>query len=339
MTLFDVELPLVAAPMAGGGTTSELVRAVMGAGAFAFVPAGYLSADEFDIRLKEAQVEGHQPGVNLFVPRRARLAPAAFDSYRQVITPEAEALGVELDTEPHWDADDWHAKLGLLLSNPVPWVSFTFGLPTDAEIASLHDVGTRLVATVTTVPEAKLAARTGMDALIVQGPEAGGHSATFDPLREIEDVDLVDLIGKVRAAVDLPIAAAGGVDGPDRVAELIEAGAETVTVGTLLLRSDESGASATHREALTDPRFQHTVLTRAFTGRPARALFNGFIDRHDWQAPTGYPEIHHLTRRIRAAAAEKGDADRLHLWAGTGFRAAQAKPAAEIIQELSAGVR
>ncbi len=119
---------------------------------------------------------------------------------------------------------------------------------------------------------------------------------------------------------------AGGVDGPSRVRQLLAAGAEAVAVGTLLLRTDESGASATHRAALADPRFTRTVITHAFTGRPARGLHNGFIERHEKRAPYGYPALHHLTRGLRAAAAAEGDADRVHLWAGTGFRSAPTGP-------------
>jgi nitronate monooxygenase len=111
-----------------------------------------------------------------------------------------------------------------------------------------------------------------------------------------------------------------------------------VAVGTLLLRCDEAGTSETHRAALGDPRFARTVVTRAFTGRPARALANTFTDRHDKQAPLGYPALHHLTRDLRAAAGRAGNPEMLHLWAGTGYRNAGTGPAAGIIAELAAGV-
>lgn len=123
------------------------------------------------------------------------------------------------------------------------------------------------------------------------------------------------------------------MEGPARVAEVLAAGAGAV--GTLPLRTDESGASATHRDAPADPRFDRTVITRAFTGRPARGLRNGLVCRHETTAPLGYPEIHHLTRPLRAAAAGQGDADRVHLWAGTGFRAAKPGPAAQLMRRLA----
>ncbi|MGW5672064.1 nitronate monooxygenase, partial [Micromonospora sp. NPDC003776] len=128
------------------------------------------------------------------------------------------------------------------------------------------------------------------------------------------------------------------VAGPADVRAALTAGATAVLVGTLLLRAAESGTSRTHRDALADPHRDATVVTRAFTGRPARALRNAFTDRYDADAPLGYPAVHHLTRPLRVAAAQAGDADRLHLWAGTGWRAARAAPAAEIVAELTAGL-
>ncbi|MEV0461230.1 nitronate monooxygenase, partial [Catellatospora methionotrophica] len=114
------------------------------------------------------------------------------------------------------------------------------------------------------------------------------------------------------------------------------AGADAVSVGTVLLRSDEAGTSAVHRAALTDPARTGTVITHAFTGRPARALRNGFIDEHGEHAPYGYPAVHHLTTGLRRAAAAAGDAERVHLWAGTGYRRAATGPAAAIVTGLAA---
>jgi nitronate monooxygenase len=108
-----------------------------------------------------------------------------------------------------------------------------------------------------------------------------------------------------------------------------------VFVGTALLRADESGASATHKAALASPEFPSTVVTRAFTGRPARALRNAFTDRHTATAPNGYPAVHHLTSPLRKAAAAAGDAQRIHLWAGTAFAAARAEPMDRILGDLA----
>jgi NAD(P)H-dependent flavin oxidoreductase YrpB (nitropropane dioxygenase family) len=263
----------------------------------------------------------------------------AFRAYAEELQPEAERYGLQLDARPVTDDDDhWQDKLSLLLADPVPVVSLTFGLPSSRDITALRHAGSRLLATVTTPAEARTAADAGVDGLVVQGTAAGGHSATYDPQRPLSPVATLDLVREVRAAVALPVIAAGGVADSAGARELLRAGAEAVAIGTLLLRADESGASQTYKDALADPAFTETVITHAFTGRPARALRNGFIDRHQGSAPFGYPAIHHLTRPLRQAAAQAGDPDLVNLWAGTGYRRAQVGPAADIINRLAEGL-
>ena len=330
------ELPIVAAPMAGGATTIELVAAVLAAGGGAFLAAGYQSAETMAADVASARARGLDGfGVNLFLPGPSRLGEAEFRAYATRIQPDADRYGLDLSTQPlREDDDQWRAKIDVLLHDPVPLVSVTFGLPAEADVDALQRVGTRVLVTVTTVAEARDAASVGVDGLVVQGSAAGGHSGTHDPYRRIEPVATDALVRDAVAATGLPVIAGGGVDGPDAVRAILAAGAEAVAVGTLLLRTDESGASPTHRDALADPRFSETVITRSFTGRPARGLRNAFIDAHEAEAPYGYPAIHHLTRELRRAAARAGDADRVHLWAGTGFRSAVTGPAAEVIRGL-----
>ncbi|GAA1980899.1 NAD(P)H-dependent flavin oxidoreductase [Catenulispora subtropica] len=337
----DSELPIVAAPMAGGPSTVALATAVHAAGGFPFLAAGYKSAEALADEVQQARGIGGAFGVNLFVPGSMPVDEEAFRAYAAELEPEAARLGVELDPRPVTnDDDEWAAKVAFLTAEPVPVVSLTFGLPAARDISALRRAGSRVLATVTTAAEARAAVEAGVDGLVVQAPAAGGHSGTFDPHRAIRTVDPADLVREVRAAVALPIVAGGGVTDTRTVGELLQAGAEAVAVGTLLLRTDESGASQTHKDALADPAFTQTVITHAFTGRPARGLRNGFIDRHEATAPFGYPAIHHLTRPMRQAAARRGDAERLHLWAGTGFRAAGAVvgPAGEVVRELARGL-
>lgn len=330
--------PLVAAPMAGGGTTVALALAVAEAGAFPFLAGGYKSAAALAAEIDELRTAGIAFGVNLFVPAaRPDIDRHDYAAYAESLRGELESRGLEVDASPREDDDAWDAKLALLLEHPVPVVSLTFALPPAQQIAALQGVGTRVLATVTTVPEALTAVRRGADGLVVQGPGAGGHSATLDPRRDVEDGDAAALVAAVRAGTDLPLVAAGGVDGPDAVRALLEAGAEAVAVGTLLLVADEAGTSATHRAALADPAFTETVITRAFTGRPARALRNDFVDRHGPEEISAYPAVHHLTRALRQDAARRGDPQALHLWAGTGWRSAEPGPAAEIIRHLDPG--
>ena len=331
-------LPIVAAPMAGGPTTVLLARAVASAGAFPFLAGGYKTREALAAEIDALRGHVSEFGVNLFVPSDDPVDASAFAAYAEELAEEAAVYGLELEATPVTDDDDWDAKLALLLETPVAVVSFTFGLPDPADVVRLQRVGTQVHATVTTPDEASRARQAGVDGLIVQGPSAGGHSATFDPTRTIEPWEIAELVRAVLDVVDLPVIAAGGVDGPDAVRALLRAGARAVAVGTLLLRTDEAGTSPTHRMALGDPRFTETVLTRAFTGRPARALRNGFVDRHDGSAPNAYPAVHHLTRALRQAAAKAGDADRLHLWAGTGWRQAAEGPAAAVIGHLAEGV-
>ncbi|MDN6555157.1 MAG: nitronate monooxygenase [Acidipropionibacterium acidipropionici] len=336
-SLLDSPLPIVAAPMAGGPTTVALARAVAEAGAFPFLAGGYKTVAALAEEVRQLRSAALSFGVNLFVPSTDVVDVAAFAAYIDELSSEAAAYGLELDPTPLVDDDEWNAKLGLLLDDPVPVVSFTFGLPEASAISSLKKAGSRVLATVTTPQEAVQARGAGVDGLIVQGPDAGGHSATFDPERLPEPVSTPALVRQVLRAVDLPVIGTGGIDGPDAIRDILSAGAQAAAVGTLLLRTDEAGTSPTHKHALGDPAFTETVLTRAFTGRPARALRNGFADRHR-DAPIGYPAIHHLTRPLRQAAAAAGDPDRLHLWAGTGWQAATTGPATDVIRQLAEGV-
>jgi len=342
-TLLGTDLPLVAAPMAGGATTLDLLAATADAGAFAFLAGGYQHPDTLADQVRRAHRQARPFGVNLFVPTPAsapRPDPAALAAYAREIAPDAAAHGVDLDavlpSVPVDDDDGWAAKVDLLRRDPVPVVSCTFGPPPAADVAALRAAGSAVLVTVTTPQEAAAAEELGADGLVVQGPRAGGHSGTWDPGRTVVDGTTEDVVAAVVARTSLPVVAAGGADGPGAVARLLRAGAQAVAVGTLLLRTDEAGTSPTHRDALADPRYGATAMTRAFTGRPARALVNGFLTRHDAHAPVAYPQVHHLTRELRRRAAAAGDAERLHLWAGTGHRHAATGPAADVVHALAA---
>ncbi|MEV6369719.1 nitronate monooxygenase [Micromonospora musae] len=328
--------PIVGAPMAGGASTPALIRAVTAAGGFGFLPAGYKTTEALAADLAATDTPC---GVNLFVPGPPEIDEATFREYARRIAAEGEPYGLDLADAPlTHDDDHWSDKIDLLVRQPVPVVSFTFGLPDPAALAALRRAGTRTLVTVTSVAEALAARDLDVDGLIAQGTEAGGHSGVHDPRRPAAPTSTRPLVADVVAATGLPVLAAGGVAGPDDVRDLIEAGATAVVVGTLLLRTDESGANRTHRDALADPARTSTVVTRAFTGRPARGLRSTFIDRYEAAAPLGYPELHHLTRGLRAAAAAAGQPDRVHLWAGTGYRHATTGPAADVIDRLTSAL-
>ncbi len=327
-------LPVLAAPMAGGPTTPGLVTAAARAGGFGFLAGGYLSAAALADQLAAVRADTDAFGVNLFAPNPVPVDPSAYRQYADAIRVEADRLGVELPVEPVEDDDHWAEKLALLSSEPVPLVSFTFGVPDAAAVGALRRVGTLLAQTVTSAAEARVAAAAGMDALVVQALAAGGHCATFTPDRIPPPTPITDLVREIRAVTDLPVIAAGGLASAADVEAVLAAGADAAMVGTVLLRATESGTSAPYRAALAAARDTATLLTRAFTGRPARALPNDFLARYDALAPSGYPAVHYLTRPIRRAAVSAGDPDRINLWAGTGYAAATAEPAGAILNRL-----
>lgn len=331
--LSDLESPLIVAPMAGGPSTPALVAAAAAAGGMGFLAAGYKSA-----ALLVEQVEavrrlgGGVFGVNLFVPDPAPVELDAARRYRDLLRPLAEHYGVALP-EPVADDDAWDAKVDALLDLAVPVVSFTFGCPRSDVVRRFRGVGTATVATVTSPEEARGAAAAGVDALAVQGPDAGGHRATFDARAEPPSLPLAELVEGVRAVSGLPVAAAGGI-GTAAAVRSWRGRVEAVQLGTAFLDADEAGTSSAHRAALRAPRFTETALTRAFSGRWARGLRNEFIDAHAADAPAAYPAVNQVTAPLRAAAARAGDAEQLSLWAGTGWRDTPSGPTATIMAQL-----
>jgi NAD(P)H-dependent flavin oxidoreductase YrpB (nitropropane dioxygenase family) len=333
-----VTLPVIAAPMAGGPTTVDMVLAAARAGSMGFLAAGYKTPEAMHAEVAQVRSAAVPFGVNLFAPNSVPVEPEAYHRYAAAIQPEADRFDLTLPADPVEDDDSFGAKIDALLAEPVPVVSFTFGIPDDTVLRGLQSAGTLVIQTVTSGAEAELAANAGVDALAVQSAFAGGHSGTLTPERRPAEMPLADLVSEVRHHVGLPILAAGGLATAQDVAAVISAGAAAAAVGTVLLRARESGASATHRAALTDPARTETVVTQAFTGRPARGLRNAFIDTYEARAPLGYPAIHHLTSSLRKAAAAVGQPDLVHLWAGTGYRHATDESTAQILTRLAAAL-
>ena len=321
----DLSVPIVQAPLAGGPSTPALAAAVCEAGALGFVAAGYKTPDAVRSDVEETRRLTERPfGVNLFAPPGSPADPAVVERYAATLGP-----GVG---EPRHDDDHWAAKVALVTELRIPVVSVTFGAPDEGTAAALHDAGAALWVTVTTPEEAVIARDGGADALVVQGAEAGGHRGSFDDAAP-GDVGLLALLQLVRAAVDLPLVATGGIMTAEGVAAVLAAGAAAAQLGTAFMLSPEAGTSPAQRDALRGD--APTALTRAFTGRTARGIVNGFMREHDADAPSAYPEVHHVTAPLRAAARERGDRDGFHLWAGEGYRLATEAPAAEIVRRLS----
>ncbi|MEA5155436.1 NAD(P)H-dependent flavin oxidoreductase [Raineyella sp.] len=333
-----LRVPIIAAPMAGGPSTPALVRAVGAAGGLGFLAAGYRTPATVAAAIAEVRTGGTDLfGVNLFVPDPTPIDVAAVEAYRQALLPLAAQLGVEQLPEPAPDDDSWQDKVELLVDDPVPVVSFTFGLPDRTTVERLHAVDSYLVGGVTSVDDALEAVRRGLDALVVQGPDAGGHQCTFRTSDPAPTTPLDTLLAAVRAAVPVPLIAAGGLSDTAEVRRVLEAGAVAAQLGTAFLLTPEAGTNPTHRAALTQPGFTETVLTRCFSGRLARGLRNAFVEAYDALAPACYPAVNQVAGPIRRAAAAAGDPQHTHLWAGTGWRLAAEEPAGEVVARLWPG--
>ncbi|GGZ18693.1 nitronate monooxygenase [Streptomyces poonensis] len=330
--------PIVQAPMAGGVSVPQLAAAVSEAGGLGFLAAGYKTADGMYQEIKQLRALTGRPfGVNLFLPQPADQAdPAAVEVYAEQLAGEAAWYETELGDPDGGRDDGYDAKLAVLLDDPVPVVSFHFGCPSPEVIRSLAAKGTYTMVTATTADEARAVERSGAHAVIVQGVEAGGHQGTHrdDPERDGAGIGLLALLAQVREAVALPVVAAGGLMRGSQIAAVLAAGASAVQLGTAFLATPESGAHALHKQALTDPLFVRTELTRAFSGRPARGLVNRFLREHGPYAPAAYPQVHHLTAGLRKAAARAGDAQGMALWAGQGHRLAREVPAGQLVEVL-----
>ncbi len=331
MRLDTVSVPVVQAPLAGGPSTPELTAAVLEAGAFGFLAAGYKTPAAVADDIATLRGLTDKPyGVNLFVPDD-EVDAANVGPYLDQLGEEAQRLGVVLGVPRH-DDDYFDAKLDLVLAERVPVVSFTFGCPDGAVIQRLHDAGSEVWVTVTDPQEAVLAHAADADVLVAQGIEAGGHRGSFVDREDREDYGLLALLQLLAAHVHLPLVAAGGISTGAGVAAVLSAGACAAQLGTAFLRCSEAGTSPVHRAAMTGT--GRTRLTRAFTGRSARGIENRFLAEHSAAAPIAYPEIHHATAPLRAAGRSAGDGDVVNLWAGQAYRLAAEVPAAHVIAAL-----
>ncbi|GHC51196.1 nitronate monooxygenase [Streptomyces cinnamoneus] len=335
------EHPIVQAPMVGGGSTPALAAAVCEAGGLGFLAAGYKTPAAMYEEIKQLRARTARPfGVNLFMPQPPAADPAAVELYAEQLAGEATWYRTPLGETDQACDDAYDAKLAILLDDPVPVVSFTFGYPSRTTVDALAAAGSVTVVTVTSAAEARAAQEAGADAVCVQGVEAGGHQGTHrdDPHADGAGAGagLLPLLAEVRAAVELPVVAAGGLMRGEQIAAVLAAGAWAAQLGTAFLPCPESGAHDLHKRALTDPRYVGTELTRAFSGRPARGLVNRFIREHGPYAPAAYPQVHHMTSGLRRAAAAAGDPQAMALWAGQGHRLARTLPATGLMALLVA---
>lgn len=331
MRLDELRVPIVQAPLAGGPSTPELAAAVIGAGAFGFLAAGYQPVEAVcaDIAALRDLTDAAY-GVNLFVPD-VEVEPATYAPYLARLADDASRRGMRVG-EASYDDDSYGAKVELCLAERVPVVSFTFGCPHKTVVERLHQAGSEVWVTVTDATEADAAVSVGADVLVAQGIEAGGHRGSHLDRDDREDYGLVALLQLLTHRVDVPLVATGGIATGAGVAAVLTAGARAAQLGTAFLRCPEAGTAEVHREAMTVT--GRTRITRAFTGRSARGIENRFLLEHSSAAPVAYPQIHHATSPIRAAGRAGGDRDVVNLWAGQAYPLSQDIPAADLIAKL-----
>ncbi|MEA2171146.1 MAG: nitronate monooxygenase [Solirubrobacteraceae bacterium] len=320
--MIDTDVPVVLAPMAGGPSTPALANAVIGAGGVGSLGFGYLSAEAAEAQLRE--VADGPLLVNLFVPG----PPSAADTGPYVA--RLRAAGLEVD-DPQYTDDAWDAKLEIVCAAAPAAVSFTFGCPPREVLARVQAAGSQAWVTVTSAAEAREAAAAGADALVVQGAEAGGHRGSF--VDGAEATGTLALLQLVRAAVDVPLVAAGGIATAGGVRAVLDAGATLAAAGTAFMLAPEAGTPAPLRAAVGTDR--PTALTRAFTGRLARGIVNEFMERFGEDAPSAYPEINSVTSALRKRARAAGDESVVNLWAGQAHALTVERPAAETVAALA----
>jgi nitronate monooxygenase len=302
------------------------------AGGLGFLAAGYKTATALDDEIKALRRLTRRPfAVNVFYPVREPIDDAHVAAYVDRLAGEAARYGVAVG-EPRWTDDDWEAKLELVRRERPAVVSFTFGCPDKEIVAELRTARTGVWCTVTSQPEAEQAVSAGVDALVVQGGEAGGHQGSFHD-HSNDPFPLLTLLQLVQRVTDLPLIAAGGIATAEAIAAVLASGASAAQLGTALLLTPEAGTAVAHQQALRDDR--PTRLTRAFTGRRARGIVNRFMLDHDGAAPIAYPEIHYVTAPIRAAARASDDSETINLWAGQAYQLTREKPASELVEELA----
>ncbi|MFL6846580.1 MAG: NAD(P)H-dependent flavin oxidoreductase [Allosphingosinicella sp.] len=333
-----IELPIIKAPLAGAGDTPELVAAVSEAGGLGIFGAAYLQPDAIrDTARRIRELTSRPFGLNLFAPLPPAPLPADADPALSRLEPWFEALSLPapsaLPAEPHPDFD---AQLKAVLDCAPAMFSFAFGeIPADA-VAALKSRGIGLIGTATNVAEAVGLGRSGVDAVVAQGSEAGGHRGSYVASFEAGMVGTMALVPQMVDAIDVPVIASGGIMDGRGIAAALALGADAVQLGTAFLTCPEAGTPAAYRQALLDSVEDSTRITAAFSGRPARGIDNRFLREMAGGEILPFPWQNALTRPLRTRAAELGEAELLSLWAGQGLRLARELPAAELVRALVA---
>jgi nitronate monooxygenase len=336
--VLGLQYPIVQAPMAGTSTPA-LAAAVCEAGALGSVAVGAVDAAAARAMIVDLRSRTDKPfNVNAFVHRRAERDGAVEQAWIAAMAPLFERLGAAPPAdlrEIYRSLNDDPDMLAVLVEAAPAVVSFHFGLPSLEAIAALKACGSLLVASATSLDEARALQAAGMDAIVAQGIEAGGHRGVFDLAAPDERLTTLDLVKALAAQIDLPIIAAGGImDGAD-IRQALGAGADAVQMGTAFVACPESAADEGYRAVLASA--AGTTLTDAISGRPARCLDNRFVA---WagqvraKAP-GYPMTYDAGKALIAVAKGAGEDGWGAHWAGTAFARARAIPAGDLVALLA----
>jgi len=334
-SLLGTEHAIVGGPMAGVNTP-ELVAAVSNAGGLGSIGCGMMTAEQIEAAIGRIRELTDRPfAVNLFVTPQPAVDEAQLLRMQARLAGYRSELGLPRGKLPAAFAPDFAEQFDAVLAARVPVLSFTFGALDKARLQALHAQGARVIGTASCVREARQLAGLGCDAIVVSGVEAGGHRPTFAVRPEAAQIGLFALLPQVAAAVDVPLVAAGGVMTAEQIVAALLLGAGGVQLGSALLRSLESGASAAYKEALAGIEDTSTRLTRAFSGRWARGVANRFMQEIDAAGDIPeYPVQNRLTQDIRAAANAQGKAEYVSLWAGQAAGLSTAEPAGEVVRRL-----
>ncbi len=337
--LLGIDFPIIQAPMVGV-STPQLAAAVSNAGALGSIGIGASSPAQAEAMIKQTrELTDRAFNVNVFCHQPARLDPLREQHWLEHLRP----LFAEFDAEPPASLREIYRSfvddpetLEVLLDTRPAVVSFHFGLPKQDWIDRLKARGIRLLASATSLDEARLIATAGLDAIVAQGAEAGGHRGVFEP----EQDTLMGTLALVRTLArhsTLPIIAAGGIMDGISIRAVMQLGAAGAQLGTAFILSPESAANASYRAAMRSSRVENTAITAAISGRPARGLVNRlFTDAGNPAAPAlpDYPVTYDAAKALHVAAIAKGCDDFAVQWAGQGAPLAREMPAADLVATL-----
>jgi nitronate monooxygenase len=338
VALLGSDLPIVQAPMAGT-TTPELVAAVSGAGGLGSLGASVLEPDELRAAIRRIRELTDRPfAVNLFAPHdQPEPTDEVVAAVDAVLRPVRQDLGLPepVRERPLVPPDRFEALLEVVLAERVPVFSFTFGIP---PLDDLRTVGVRVLGTATTVAEATQLERAGADAVVAQGAEAGGHRGTFAADFEEAFIGTMALVPQVVDAVGIPVIAAGGISDGRGIAAALALGADGAQLGTAFIPCPESAAPPGYKRAVLAAAEESTIVTRVYTGRPARAIRTPLLERLESSGvePAPFPAQAALLWDFRSAAAELDRPDLLFLLAGQAAGLSRELPAAELVATLAA---